>query len=479
MSPLLFRVVADLLSCSIIKSPKFKGISVAGSVEIKVLGYADDTDVTPKDQKSIKTYSKKAETYSAGTGGRTNTKKSEAVRLGSSRGNTFDIPIPTAKSSKYLGVITGNDPKKRAISIKAIEMKCIKRMNMWEERTSSSPLDRVLIGKTMALSTIWYHASVMGGWDTSLTRIEKAMTKFIWKGGISKVSRDTLTRPREEGGLKVWDMKAKAAGFKVTWLVKFLNNKLNPYLMPVWRSWTKWYMDSTDTEVNIWESHLDHGLAIVKITGNKLMAEIQMHWATIMRRSPTLRKDDWVKFLTNEGTKGRDSFWEGRGRVVIATEKDDMEVIADWFEWNTKKGRWSKATLKKGEYHHLQRSSCYKINKQSIFTQEYSIAEPTPNDIYIKGSDGEKTYVDSKTLKEETQMTIERHGPEFVKDQQNFVIYDALLYRTGRKEPKKCLGHQVWGGSQGHPQKIQKHHSTQLGQRLHVAALQPRPPGRL
>ena len=104
------------------------------------------------------------------------------------------------------------------------------------------------------------------------------------------------------------------------------------------------------------------------------------------------------------------------------------------------KGRWSKATLKKGEHHHLQRSSCYKINKQSIFTQEYSIAEPTPNDIYIKGSDGEKTYIDSKTLKEETQMTIERHGPEFVKDQQNFVIYDALLYRTGRKEPKKMPG---------------------------------------
>ena len=77
--------------------------------------------------------------------------------------------------------------------------------------------------------------------------------------------------------------------------------------------------------------------------------------------------------------------------MVIATEKDDMEVIADWFEWNAKKGRWSKATLKKGEYHHLQRSSCYKINKQSIFTQEYSIAEPTPNDIYIKGSSREKT----------------------------------------------------------------------------------------
>ena len=37
-------------------------------------------------------------------------------------------------------------------------------------------------------------------------------------------------------------------------------------------------------------------------------------------------------------------------------------------------------------------------------------------------------------------MTIERHGPEFVKDQQNFVIYDALLYRTSRREPKKMLG---------------------------------------
>jgi hypothetical protein len=34
-------------------------------------------------------------------------------------------------------------------------------------------------------------------------------------------------------------------------------------------------------------------------------------------------------------------------------------------------------------------------------------------------------------------MTIERHGPEFVKDQHNFVIYDALLHRTNRRAPKE------------------------------------------
>lgn len=445
MSPLLFAIIADLFSCTIIKSPNFKGISVAGSVQIKILGYADDTGVLPKDQKSIKTYSRVAEMYAAGTGGRTNVNKSEAVRLGSKIGNSFELPIPTSKSSKYLGVITGKDPRKRAISIKNIEMKCIQRMNLWEERTSSSPLDRVLVGKTMALSTIWYHASVMGGWDSSLHNIEKAMTKFIWRGGFSKVSRDTLTRPKEEGGLKVWDMKAKAAGFKVTWLIKFLNKELNPNLMSVWKHWTKWYMDQTGTLVNIWESHLDHGPAILKTSGNALMAEIQTNWATIMRRNPSVNKDDWVKFLTKDGPPGRDNLYEGRGRVVRPTEIDDVEIIVDWFEWNHKKGRWSKVPLPKGEYHHLQRSSCYKINNPSLFSQDFELVQPRPEDLYIKGTDQERTFVNSKKLKEETRMTIERHGPEFVKDRQNFKIYDALLYRTKRGNPKTNTWNSKYG----------------------------------
>ena len=440
MSPLLFAIVADLFSSTIIKAADFKGISVAGSIEVKILGYADDTGVTVGNQESVDIYVWAADVYSAGTGGRTNIYKSEAIRLGSRLGNTWVLPIPTSTCSKYLGVITGLDSKKRAISIKNIEMKCIQRMNSWEERASSSPLDRVLVGKTMALSTIWYHASVMGGWDSSLNNIEKAMTKFIWRGGIDKVSRDTLTRPKEEGGLKVWDMKAKAAGFKITWLIKFLNKELNPYLMSVWTKWTEWYMRETKTEINIWESHLDHGPAILKITGNELMAEIQTQWATIMRRNPDFVKDDWVKFITNDGPRGRDNLWEGRGRVVIPTSKDDVEVIVDWFQWNTKKGRWSKEVLPKGTHHHLQRSSCYKINKQSLFSKEYTIANPTPEEIYIKGTDGNKTFVNSKELKEEARMTIERHGPEFIKDQHNFIIYDAIIHRTNRKEPKKTRG---------------------------------------
>jgi hypothetical protein len=72
-----------------------------------------------------------------------------------------------------------------------------------------------------------------------------------------------------------------------------------------------------------------------------------------------------------------------------------------------------------------------------LFSQEYTIVNPSPEDIYIKGTDGSRTFVSSKELKEETRMTIERHGPEFVKDQQNFILYDAILHRTKRGKPKK------------------------------------------
>ena len=104
------------------------------------------------------------------------------------------------------------------------------------------------------------------------------------------------------------------------------------------------------------------------------------------------------------------------------------------------KGQMVQGGAPKGNNHHLQRSSCYKINKQSLFSKEYTIANPTPEEIYIKGTDGKKTFVNSKELKEEARMTIERHGPEFIKDQHNFIIYDAIIHRTNRKEPKKTRG---------------------------------------
>jgi hypothetical protein len=81
------------------------------------------------------------------------------------------------------------------------EARVYRQLNNWDNKLSSSPIDKVMVAKIMCLSLVWYHASIMLGWELVLQCIDKRLQAFIWKGSIPKVAKSTLRLLKNEGGL--------------------------------------------------------------------------------------------------------------------------------------------------------------------------------------------------------------------------------------------------------------------------------------
>jgi hypothetical protein len=208
-------------------------------------------------------------------GGITNFHKSEVVTCGPWRRSPPDLGIRVVKASKYLGVIIGNDPDLALKTIMEREARVYRQLNDWDNKLSSSPINRVMVAKIMCLSLIWYHAGIMPGLELALQRIEKRIQSFIWKGSIPKVAKSTFRLPKNEGGLQGWSLVDKAKAFTTMWVIKLIQNKTNPILESTVQAAVNWYSNTRGTEIPLWESRLDHSHDIIATTSIKLLALMQ------------------------------------------------------------------------------------------------------------------------------------------------------------------------------------------------------------
>jgi len=365
LSPLIYAVVADLYNMAVISHKSFKGHETLKGNFVKISAYADDTAVHLGSLADIKIYRLLLNQYSLATGGVTNFNKSEAVLCGSWRHTPpTGLGINVAKSSKYLGVITGCDPAASKKAIAEREARVYRQIDAWDHRLSSSPVDRVMVAKIMCLSLVWYHAGIVPGWDDALRRIEKRVQAFIWKGGIPKVAKHTLRLPKKEGGLSVWSLVDKANAFSTMWVVKLLQNMTNPILEATIAAAVAHYQKLRGTDVPLWESRLDHSHDIVATTGMKMLAKFQGAWSVVVRRNPTFHKGEWIAYINGLPDKiNKDEFWEGRGKIVNPGFTQDDTVVTDWYslDWNTEALKYE--APEDGEAWHLDRKCCFRLNK--------------------------------------------------------------------------------------------------------------------
>ena len=87
------------------------------------------------------------------------------------------------------------------------------------------------------------------GWEKTLDKLDKKVTRFIWKGTMSKVARATLLLSKEKGGLGLWSLKAKNNAFQSSWIPKLNLGKLNPYLESTLQMATTFYAEAANTNV--------------------------------------------------------------------------------------------------------------------------------------------------------------------------------------------------------------------------------------
>lgn len=223
LSPLLYILTMEVLAANIRSHPAIRGIVLPRSRRpLPALSlYADDTSViSVSDAATVAVF----DTYSRfehGTGAKLNMDKCKGLWLGAWRGR-LDAPVPIAWTSsrlKVLGVIIGNgdvDEANWRPRIEAVE-KCL---SSWRSRSLSYG-GKALVINALALSRIWYVASLVPMPSWVLAELNSVIFKFFWGGKRDLVARNVVVHSRDAGGFNMVSIPFKVNALLVQWIRRY------------------------------------------------------------------------------------------------------------------------------------------------------------------------------------------------------------------------------------------------------------------
>ena len=219
LSPLLYVLCSEVLSCNIRSEPRYQGFLLPGAKgqQFKIRQYADDSTCFIKDLFSLRILLDILRKYEAGTGAKLNFSKTEAMWLGAWRTRS-DKPLGLTwvTKMKILGIWFGN-------GVSIVEQdnwlprlsKLENNLNLWKSR-SLSLVGKSLIINVLGASKFWFLAKILSVPHWVETRFKKLVYHFLWNSKIETVSRQTLSAPVKEGGLGILDFSSKCMALKVS-----------------------------------------------------------------------------------------------------------------------------------------------------------------------------------------------------------------------------------------------------------------------
>jgi hypothetical protein len=225
ISAYIFILCVELLSQKFCSNINIKGLTI-GKKEFKIMQFADDTILMLKDKRSVINSLKLLELFTKCSGLKLNTGKSEAFRLGNNTSfNMNDLNLKWVDSFKYLGIwFSDNDQDMEFKNFRHRLDNMKNLLRIWKQRDLSLK-GKVLILKSLAFSQIIYPLSLLKapGWVSS--EVIELFYNFLWDGKKDKISRTTIIRNIDDGGLKMPDVDSMAKALKISWLSKICNNE--------------------------------------------------------------------------------------------------------------------------------------------------------------------------------------------------------------------------------------------------------------
>ena len=211
LSPLLYVMVAKVLACNIRCHPHISGLILPGSsVSLLPLSqYADDTSVVAVSNAAITATFDIYDLYERGSGAKLNLLKCKGLWLGSWNGWT-DAPVAIEWCSgkiKVLGVFLGpfaSEEDNWRPRISAVQ----NVLSSWCQR-SLSFRGKALVINALALSRIWYVASVVHMPSWVLRELNHSVFQFFYNGKPDLVTRDVIVQPPSCGGFSVVNVQLK------------------------------------------------------------------------------------------------------------------------------------------------------------------------------------------------------------------------------------------------------------------------------
>ena len=162
--------------------------------------------------------------YERGSGAKLNKDKCKGLWLGSWNGRT-DSPVNISWSSikvKVLGIFLGPgnlEEENWRPRITAVE----NALNSWRQR-SLSFRGKALVINALALSRVWYVASLIHVPRWVGAELNTLIFKFFWSGKRDLVARRVVVQPFCLGGFSVVDFHCKVSALHVQWVRRFVSS---------------------------------------------------------------------------------------------------------------------------------------------------------------------------------------------------------------------------------------------------------------
>ena len=226
LSPLLYVLVSEVLAVNIRCNPRISGLAIPGLPPLSPISqYADDTSLILSSDDAIKASLETYDLYERASGSKLNRGKSKGLWLGSWRGR-LDPPVDLDWSSiklKVLGVFVGagdlvEDNWRPRIDAVA------KVLSSWRAR-SLSFRGKALVINALALSRIWYVASLIYMPPRIAHELCSLVFNFFWSGKKDLVSRTVVVQSPLFGGFSVVDVKLKVLSLLAQWVKRFASSR--------------------------------------------------------------------------------------------------------------------------------------------------------------------------------------------------------------------------------------------------------------
>ena len=223
LSPLLYVLVAEVLACNVRASPTLQGVHLPGSPSSALISqYADDTSIFVTSDDHMREIFDIYAKYERGSGAKLNLAKCKGLWVGAWRDRN-DPPVNLRWSSvkiRALGVTLGNDDLADENWTARIES-FSNVLSSWSQR-SLSYHGKALVSNALALSGLWYVASLLPLPTWALKEINKHLFSFFWKGKKELVARTVVVQPPSKGGFNVIDVSLKVQALHAQWVKRYL-----------------------------------------------------------------------------------------------------------------------------------------------------------------------------------------------------------------------------------------------------------------
>ena len=225
LSPMLYTLATEALLSAIRKSSDINGFLGPDNQESKVKGYADDTAVYVRDIASVQKTIDLFDRFGLASESKINLLKTHVLLCGpliEQRPEHSDLNYERDKI-KLLGVWVGNDDTTADANWLPVVKKISRILGMWSFRDLTMKGKSIIVN-TLALSKVWYLASICVLPENVCFLIEEAIKKFMLTSKTRLVKKDIWHMPEIYGGINCLDIRLKAKSLKLKWLLKIVSD---------------------------------------------------------------------------------------------------------------------------------------------------------------------------------------------------------------------------------------------------------------